>query len=73
MCTRGWIQNNLRDCGKIWLEMTRPSVRFEDEKDFKKEICLKVFSRFLKKDNPESFILHFFSRKVNTVIFINGA
>ena len=50
----------------------RETVRFEKEGDFKKEIWLKVFSCFLKNDNPESFILHFFSRKVYTVFFING-
>ena len=50
--------------------MPRETVRFEDEEDFQKEIWRKVFSRVLKKDNPESFILHFFSPEKLTRLFL---
>ena len=48
------------------------TFKFEDKDDYKYEIGLKVFSRILKIDSPESFILPFFSRKVSTVILSEG-
>ena len=48
------------------------TFKFEDQDDYKYEIGLKVFSRILKIDSPESFILPFFTRKVSTVIFSEG-
>ena len=45
------------------------TFKFEDQDDYEYEIGLKVFSRILKIDSPESFILPFFTRKVSTVIF----
>ena len=48
------------------------TYKFEDQDDYEYEIGLKVFSRILKIDSPESFILPFFTRKVSTVIFSEG-
>ena len=45
------------------------TFKFEDQDDYEYEIGLKVFSRILKIDSPESFILPFFTRKVSTVTF----
>ena len=48
------------------------TFKFEDQNDYEYKIGLKVFSRILKIDSPESFILPFFTRKVSTVIFSEG-
>ena len=48
------------------------TFKFEDQDDYEYEIGLKVFSRILKIDSPESFILPFFTRRVSTVIFSEG-
>ena len=48
------------------------TFKFEDQDDYEYEIGLKVFSRILKIDSPESFILPFFTRKVSAVIFSEG-
>ena len=55
--------------------MTRNSLletlRSENEEDFEDEIWFEVFPCILKKmDALDSFILLFFTKKVNTVIFI---
>ena len=47
------------------------TLRSENEEDFEDEIWFEVFPCILKKrDALDSFILLFFTKKVNTVIFI---
>ena len=48
-------------------------LRFEDQDDYKYEIVTSgFFASSQNIDSPESFILPFFTRIVNTVIFSKG-
>ena len=49
------------------------TFRFKDENDYEEEIWFKVFFAYYQKiDSPEFFIVLFFTRKVCTVIVIEG-
>ena len=46
---------------------------FEDENDYEYEIWFQVFSRIINKQTPRNSSLYFFfTRKVSTVIVIEG-
>ena len=58
----------------LWSPVILESFRFEDNNDYEYEILLKVFCVLSKNRHPppDCFIVPFFTKKVSTVIFING-
>ena len=64
---------NCSSCRGVALRLTPETCRFKGKDDFKDEIWLKVVSLILKKHTPRKATLYFFyTRKVSTVIFIEG-
>ena len=62
-------QANEKLCWQDALDEAIESFRFEDEEDYGNHSFL-TYS--LKVDNPESFILLFFTTKVSTLISVEG-
>ena len=48
------------------------TFRFKDENNYEYEILFSFFAYYQKIDSPEFFVVLFFTRKVCTVIVIEG-
>ena len=58
----------------VYVLVTTETFRYKDESHYKYEIWpFMFFSRIIKKYTPLEASLYFFTRKVSSVIFIEGA